>query len=149
MGSSTIYTYSSSSVIKQLHNIYLYFSKIMSNVVSFFTSAYVFNWSRFFNTQTMQYPPSFDGRWVLYPSDKNLRDYLSWRQADCKLYVIFIPPTHTHTMQYPPSFDGRWVLYPSDKNLRDYLSWRQADCKLVLIIPNTPPPLQYPPSFDG
>ena len=27
----------------------------------------------------------FDGRVVLYPTEKNLRDYLSWRQADCKL----------------------------------------------------------------
>lgn len=27
--------------------------------------------------------PSFDGRAVQYPSVKNLRDYMSWRQADC------------------------------------------------------------------
>ena len=32
----------------------------------------------------MQYPPTFDARVVLYPSEQNLRDYLSWRQADCK-----------------------------------------------------------------
>ena len=28
--------------------------------------------------------PSFDGRVVLYPSSSNLRDYMSWRQVDCK-----------------------------------------------------------------
>ncbi|KAK3094379.1 hypothetical protein FSP39_000972 [Pinctada imbricata] len=64
-------------------------SKIMSNVVSLFTSSYVFHWGRYFNTQTMQYPPSFDGRWVLYPTDKNLKDYLSWRQADCHINNLY------------------------------------------------------------
>lgn len=30
----------------------------------------------------MQTTPMFDARAVLYPSDKSLRDYLAWRQAD-------------------------------------------------------------------
>ena len=30
----------------------------------------------------MKYPPSFDGRIVLYPTEKVVRDYFSWRQAD-------------------------------------------------------------------
>ena len=30
----------------------------------------------------MKYPPSFDGRIVLYPAEKAVRDYFSWRQAD-------------------------------------------------------------------
>lgn len=64
-------------------------SKIMSNVVSLFTSSYVFYWPRYFNTQSMQYPPAFDGRVVLYPGDKNLRDYLAWRQADCHINNLY------------------------------------------------------------
>lgn len=28
--------------------------------------------------------PTFDGRIILYPKLKHVRDYLSWRQADCK-----------------------------------------------------------------
>lgn len=64
-------------------------SKIMSNIVSYFSSCYVFYWSRFFNVQPLQYPPSFDSRVVLYPSDKNLRDYLSWRQADCHINNLY------------------------------------------------------------
>ena len=32
--------------------------------------------------------PSFDGRVVLYPSIKTLRDYLSWRQADCWFILL-------------------------------------------------------------
>ncbi|KAH6940007.1 hypothetical protein HPB50_024009 [Hyalomma asiaticum] len=63
-------------------------SKIMTNVCSLFTSSYLFYWSSFF-TSPIQYPPSFDGRVVLYPSDANLRDYLSWRQADCHINNLY------------------------------------------------------------
>lgn len=58
-------------------------SKILSLIVSFFTSSYVFHWHEYFPSTPLKYPPSFDGRIVLYPSDKILRDYLSWRQSDC------------------------------------------------------------------
>lgn len=63
-------------------------SKIMTNVCSLFTSSYLFYWPQFF-TSPVQYPPSFDGRVVLYPSDANLRDYLSWRQADCHINNLY------------------------------------------------------------
>ncbi|CAN7996854.1 unnamed protein product [Ixodes hexagonus] len=63
-------------------------SKLMTNVSSLFTSAYVFYWPEYFG-DSMQYPPSFDGRVVLYPSDKNLVDYLSWRQADCHINNLY------------------------------------------------------------
>lgn len=33
----------------------------------------------------MEMIPSFDARTVLYPNDQSLRDYLSWRQADCHI----------------------------------------------------------------
>ncbi|KAL6713868.1 tRNA-His guanylyltransferase [Lecanora helva] len=33
--------------------------------------------------------PSFDGRVVLYPSSANLRDYMSWRQADCHINNLY------------------------------------------------------------
>lgn len=55
----------------------------MTHVVSQFSSSYVFYWKEFFQEQTLLFPPSFDGRVILYPSSRNLRDYLSWRQADC------------------------------------------------------------------
>jgi tRNA(His) 5'-end guanylyltransferase len=54
-------------------------------------------WSRFMvddggQALALQYAPQFDGRVVCYPSLKNLRDYLSWRQADCKYFVFFPLP---------------------------------------------------------
>nr|CAB3266943.1 probable tRNA(His) guanylyltransferase [Phallusia mammillata] len=60
-------------------------SKLSSLVVSQFASAYVFHWKSFFPDKELLYPPAFDARTVLYPSDKNLRDYLSWRQVDCHI----------------------------------------------------------------
>ena len=64
-------------------------SKLSSVVVSHFSSAYVFYWKDFFKNEPLQYPPAFDGRVVLYPSDKNLRDYLSWRQVDCHVNNLY------------------------------------------------------------
>lgn len=56
----------------------------MTHVASQFSSSYVFFWKEFFGEQPLFYPPGFDGRVILYPTNRNLRDYLSWRQADCK-----------------------------------------------------------------
>ncbi|XP_011137786.1 probable tRNA(His) guanylyltransferase [Harpegnathos saltator] len=64
-------------------------SKLMSNVNSLFTSAYVYHWPRFLRGKELYYPPSFDARVVLYPTDKNLRDYLAWRQADVHVNNLY------------------------------------------------------------
>lgn len=60
-------------------------SKISSTVVSLFASNYVMHWAEYFGQDKLQYAPCFDSRTVCYPNDKVLRDYLSWRQADCKV----------------------------------------------------------------
>ncbi|KAM7349205.1 tRNA-histidine guanylyltransferase [Cochliomyia hominivorax] len=64
-------------------------SKLLSYVTSLFTSSYVLNWSSWMGDKKLQYPPCFDGRVVLYPSDQNLRDYLSWRQADVHINNLY------------------------------------------------------------
>lgn len=64
-------------------------AKLLTYVTSLFTSAYVFNWNHWMHNRTLQYPPCFDGRIVLYPSDQNLRDYLSWRQADVHINNLY------------------------------------------------------------
>jgi tRNA(His) guanylyltransferase len=51
-------------------------------LTSLFTSAYVFNWKTYFPDTELKYPPSFDGRVVIYPGKQEIRDYFSWRQAD-------------------------------------------------------------------
>lgn len=63
-------------------------SKIMSYVNSLFSTSYVFYWKEYFNFD-MLYPPMFDARIVLYPTDENLRDYLSWRQADVHVNNLY------------------------------------------------------------
>uniref|UniRef100_A0A1B0AFI2 Probable tRNA(His) guanylyltransferase n=1 Tax=Glossina pallidipes TaxID=7398 RepID=A0A1B0AFI2_GLOPL len=64
-------------------------SKLLSYVTSLFTSCYVMYWPQWMGNQKLTYPPSFDGRVVLYPSDQNLRDYLSWRQADVHINNLY------------------------------------------------------------
>ncbi|XP_042195761.1 probable tRNA(His) guanylyltransferase isoform X2 [Callorhinchus milii] len=64
-------------------------SKFMTHVVSQFSSSFVFYWSEHFKDQTLLYPPGFDGRVILYPNNQNLRDYLSWRQADCHINNLY------------------------------------------------------------
>ncbi|KAF8645868.1 hypothetical protein AX16_007526 [Volvariella volvacea WC 439] len=64
-------------------------AKIVSTLTSFFTSCYVFNWSRFFPDTPLKYPPSFDGRIVLYPGEKEIKDYFSWRQADTHINNLY------------------------------------------------------------
>ncbi|XP_053148140.1 probable tRNA(His) guanylyltransferase isoform X2 [Hemicordylus capensis] len=64
-------------------------SKFMTHVVSQFASSYVFYWKEYFKDQPLLYPPGFDGRVVLYPCDQNLKDYLSWRQADCHINNLY------------------------------------------------------------
>ncbi|XP_077182531.1 putative tRNA(His) guanylyltransferase isoform X4 [Paroedura picta] len=61
----------------------------MTLVVSQFAASYVFYWKDYFVDQPLLYPPGFDGRVVLYPSDQNLKDYLSWRQADCHINNLY------------------------------------------------------------
>ena len=67
----------------------LFFSKILTTVVSTFTSYYVHLWSDFFVNRPLSPPmPSFDGRVILYPSSSSLRDYMSWRQVDCTSFAV-------------------------------------------------------------
>eukprot|EP01117_Protostelium_nocturnum_P008778 TRINITY_DN3147_c0_g1_i1.p1 TRINITY_DN3147_c0_g1~~TRINITY_DN3147_c0_g1_i1.p1 ORF type:complete len:229 (-),score=83.03 TRINITY_DN3147_c0_g1_i1:92-778(-) len=64
-------------------------SKIVSTFASLFSSSYVFYWNSFFPDEKLQKPPTFDARAVCYPTTKNLRDYLSWRQVDCHINNMY------------------------------------------------------------
>ncbi|KAH8283675.1 hypothetical protein KR018_011653 [Drosophila ironensis] len=63
-------------------------AKLLTYVTSLFSSSYVMQWPRW-KTTTLTYAPCFDGRVVLYPSEENLRDYLSWRQADVHVNNLY------------------------------------------------------------
>ena len=62
--------------------------KIVTNVASLFASSFTFNWMKT-EKRPLKYPPSFDARAVVYPTNNNLRDYLSWRQADCHINNLY------------------------------------------------------------
>lgn len=64
-------------------------SKLMSNIATCFASNFVFHWKKFFPDQELKYPAIFDARTVLYPDIRNIKDYLSWRQADCHINNLY------------------------------------------------------------
>lgn len=65
--------------------------KLVSTVVSTFTTHYVVNWNRHFPDRPLDAAvlPTFDGRAVSYPSLRTIRDYLSWRQVDCHINNLY------------------------------------------------------------
>ena len=65
-------------------------SKLATTVATTFTAEYCMQWSTFFPNQPLERPyPTFDGRCICYPKRKILRDYLSWRQADCHINNLY------------------------------------------------------------
>ncbi|TPX56348.1 hypothetical protein PhCBS80983_g04578 [Powellomyces hirtus] len=64
-------------------------AKIASTLCSLFTAAFVCAWGTFMKDVLLAYPPSFDARVVCYPTERNLKDYFSWRQADCHVNNLY------------------------------------------------------------
>ena len=64
-------------------------SKLISSIVSYFSSCFVFSWAEFFPGVILQYPPTFDCRIVCYPTRQTVIDYCSWRQADCHINNLY------------------------------------------------------------
>lgn len=58
-------------------------SKILSLIVSFFSSIYPTKWKEFFPQKEMRYPPTFHGRVICCATIEVLQEYLSWRQNEC------------------------------------------------------------------
>jgi len=69
-------------------------SKLVSLAVSKYTSVYQFYWSEFFPNTKLLYPPTFDGRCILYPTKEIVRDYISWRQVDCHINNLYNTTFH-------------------------------------------------------
>jgi tRNA(His) guanylyltransferase len=63
--------------------------KILSTVVSLFSAAFVGAWGEHFGGAPLPAVPAFDGRVVVYPGVREVRDYFSWRQADCHVNNLF------------------------------------------------------------
>ncbi|GMJ15437.1 ICARUS2 [Hibiscus trionum] len=98
-------------------------SKIVSAVVSFFSSVYVMKWKDVFQEKDLKYPPSFDGRAVCYPSNEILQDYLAWRQVDCHI-----------NNQYNTCFWSLVKLGKSKTEAQNYLKGTQAREKNELLL---------------
>ncbi|XP_015791948.1 tRNA(His) guanylyltransferase-like [Tetranychus urticae] len=75
-------------------------NKLLSLIVSTFTSSYVFHWSKYLKDVVLKYPPAFDGRCVMYPSEKEIIDYLKWRQVDCHINNLYNTTFYCLTGEY-------------------------------------------------
>ncbi|KAF7327286.1 Histidine tRNA guanylyltransferase [Mycena kentingensis (nom. inval.)] len=64
-------------------------AKILSTLTSHFTAFVNFRWTTYFPDTPLQYPPTFDGRIIVYPSVQEVRDYFSWRQADTHINNLY------------------------------------------------------------
>lgn len=74
----------------------------------------------------MKYPPSFDGRAILYPDIKNVRDYFAWRQVDCTSPPLTPSPSFTLDPTLKPlSLDesGRMLMEGHINNLHNTTYW--------------------------
>uniref|UniRef100_A0A3Q7G4C9 tRNA(His) guanylyltransferase n=1 Tax=Solanum lycopersicum TaxID=4081 RepID=A0A3Q7G4C9_SOLLC len=60
-------------------------SKILSIIVSFFSSTYVIKWKEFFSRKELTVPPSFHSRVISCASMEVLQAYLLWRQTECHI----------------------------------------------------------------
>jgi len=63
--------------------------KLVSCVVSCFSSSFALFFNEFFKDHKLSEVPVFDSRCICYPTEQNLRDYLSWRQADCHINNLY------------------------------------------------------------
>lgn len=68
------------------------YRKLVTTIVSTFTAYYIHLWGTYFPDKPLMPPylPSFDGRAVIYPNAHILRDYMSWRQVDCKDFTLIV-----------------------------------------------------------
>ncbi|KAF8529895.1 tRNAHis guanylyltransferase [Gautieria morchelliformis] len=64
-------------------------SKIITTLTSLFTASYVMLWPRYFPSTPLHYAPSFDGRLVMYPGEKEVKDYFAWRQVDTHINNLY------------------------------------------------------------
>ena len=63
--------------------------KIATTMASCFAASYTLYFKDFFPGHELKEIPMFDGRCICYPSDEILRDYCSWRQADCHINNMY------------------------------------------------------------
>lgn len=65
--------------------------KLITTFASFMLVHYVMQWNAEFPDKPIQSEklPTFDARAVVYPNDQNIRDYFSWRQADCHINNLY------------------------------------------------------------
>ncbi|THX55101.1 tRNAHis guanylyltransferase [Aureobasidium pullulans] len=97
-------------------------AKLATSISTAFSVEYCMQWGNFFEGQELERPfPTFDGRCVLYPKKSILRDYLSWRQADCHVNNLYNTTFWNMVKVFAITFclflaDTRQGTFSADKN---------------------------------
>ncbi|KAH9424372.1 tRNA-histidine guanylyltransferase 1-like [Dermatophagoides pteronyssinus] len=125
-------------------------NKIISLITSTFTAGFLFYWNDYFCdqknpnliakkplklTQTLKYPPTFDGRCILYPNESTLMDYLRWRQVDCHINNLYNTTFHALTGEYTHyevnDDDNKFIVtFPYSETKLSKLSTNEATKRL-------------------
>eukprot|EP00347_Sterkiella_histriomuscorum_P017049 403350856 len=91
--------------------------KILSTVLSLFSTSYVFYWDRYFQPEKYFSEQGLDSEEIQRKLQK-----ISERNDTSNL--------KPQKLLKVPSFDARIVLYPSLEDMQNYVSWRQVDCHI-------------------
>ncbi|KAG5611842.1 hypothetical protein H5410_023123 [Solanum commersonii] len=98
-------------------------SKILSIIVSFFSSTYVTKWKEFFSQKELSVPPSFHSRVISCASMEVLQAYLLWRQTECHISNQY------NTCLWKLVFSGK-----SEKEAKEILKGRQKQEQNELLF---------------
>ncbi|XP_075084411.1 tRNA(His) guanylyltransferase 1-like isoform X2 [Nicotiana tabacum] len=98
-------------------------SKILSIIVSFFSSTFVTKWKEFFSQKELSVPPSFHSRVISCASMEVLQAYLLWRQTECHTSNLY------NTCLWKLVFSGK-----SEKEAKEILKGTQKQEKNELLF---------------
>ncbi|KAL9234100.1 hypothetical protein vseg_009007 [Gypsophila vaccaria] len=110
-------------------------SKILSLLVSLFTSMYTLKWKEFFPQQELLYSPSFQAQIIRCPTIDVLQTYLHWRQNECHVNNLF------HTCFWKLVESGmnetlaREILKGSQKGAKNELLFKQFGLNYKTLNP--------------
>ncbi|KAJ6253884.1 tRNA(his) guanylyltransferase-related [Anaeramoeba flamelloides] len=102
-------------------------SKIMSTVVSLFTSNFVHYWDEEFGEPNQKTENQKEKEQENELEQEQLQEQEEEEENENKKERV---KQQSIKMPFIPSFDARVIVYPNVEILRDYFSWRQVDCHI-------------------
>ncbi|XP_057971566.1 tRNA(His) guanylyltransferase 1-like isoform X3 [Malania oleifera] len=102
-------------------------SKILSVIVSFFTSLYAIKWKEYFPGKELRYPPSFHSQVISCASMEVLQEYLAWRQNDCHVNNLYYACLWMLIKSGKAESEAQEILKGTEKPEKNELLYKQFD----------------------